>query len=211
MAETKNEITGAVDEEGNQGNIGVPDDDELDLEKFKLSQDFANTNGVKKQILAIPVVTKPDKQRFFRINPDPKFRMQAAILELKDDRELYLVTGSIADEIREEVKTRELYLGITRQGNLFVVCLRVPETNGGRRNDAWAHTALEGAKIAQSKWIRLVPNMEIGGYDVYEASGTIPEPQWPADKSFKQLLKIAFRGLVIDSLEHPAVGKLRGL
>jgi hypothetical protein len=48
--------------------------------------------------LGEPVVTrltvplrKPNNQEFFRVHPDPKYRFDMLAVELKDDRELYLV------------------------------------------------------------------------------------------------------------------------
>jgi len=187
----------------------TPKDDELDLAQFRVPQGLDNNVGVKKHLLRIPVMTKPDKQAYFRTNPDPQYHLQAAILELRDERELYLVTGSIIEEIRGEVKICELYLGITRQRNLFIVALRVPESSG-RRCDAWAFTALEAAQMAKTKWVRQVANMQTGAYDIYEAKVSIPEPEWPTDKTFNQLLAIAFRGAIINSLDHPVLKNLRG-
>jgi hypothetical protein len=37
----------------------------------------------------------------------------------------------------------------------------------------------------------------------------LPEPDWP-DVSFEEIINVAFRGNYIDSLDHPAIQKLRG-
>jgi hypothetical protein len=52
--------------------------------------------------------------------------------------------------------------------------------------------------------------MNIGAYDVFEASSTIPEPEWPKDLTFEQMLRIAFKGRLVDSLSHPVLKRLRG-
>jgi hypothetical protein len=51
--------------------------------------------------------------------------------------------------------------------------------------------------------------MALGAYDVFEATATLPEPQWP-DQSFQELLKVGFKDRQIDSLDHPVIRKLRG-
>ncbi len=62
----------------------------FDLERLRLSQDFPSQVGVKKAILTVPV-RKPDRQWFIRVHPDPDWRLETAVLELKDERETYLV------------------------------------------------------------------------------------------------------------------------
>ena len=59
------------------------------------------------------------------------------------------------------------------------------------------------------QWTRITANMAIGAYEVFEAVGQLPEPVWP-DKSFGEILEIAFRGRIIDSADHPVVQRLLG-
>ena len=49
------------------------------LEELRLSQDFADTVGVKKEILTVPV-RKPDRQSFVRVHPDESYRTGLPIL-----------------------------------------------------------------------------------------------------------------------------------
>ena len=60
--------------------------DPFDPERLKLSQDFASSLGVKKELLTVPV-KKPSKEWFVRVNPDPEMRLQTGVIELKEDRE----------------------------------------------------------------------------------------------------------------------------
>ena len=83
------------------------------LDSFKLSQSFADTVGVKKVLNTVPV-GKPNKQDFVRVHPDPEFRLSpAALIELKDDRELYLVTPTMAMNLPGEFSPCSLFLAIT--------------------------------------------------------------------------------------------------
>jgi hypothetical protein len=77
------------------------------------------------------------------------------------------------------------------------------------RHDEWNRSALEAAKMAQTRWIRLAANLALGAYDVYQAIGDLPEPEWP-EVEFEDMLRIAFRNHFIDSLDHPVVRRLRG-
>jgi hypothetical protein len=74
----------------------------------------------------------------------------------------------------------------------------------------WHRTAQEAAEVATRRWIRVVSNMSVRAYDVFEAGGTIPDPEWP-DLTFAELLRIAFRDKYVDSAEHPLIKRLRGL
>ena len=73
----------------------------LNLNKLRLSQDFANKVGVKKAIITVPV-RKPGRQDFVRVHPDPAMRLETAVLELKDDRETYLVDPDLWSELPGE-------------------------------------------------------------------------------------------------------------
>jgi hypothetical protein len=57
--------------------------------------------------------------------------------------------------------------------------------------------------------VRISSNKPTGGYDVYEAKGELPDPDWPA-YDIEALIQVAFRGKIIKDLEHPVVQSLLG-
>jgi hypothetical protein len=59
------------------------------------------------------------------------------------------------------------------------------------------------------KWVRVTANMSLGAYEIWEAVGNLPEPEWP-QLSFQDILKIAFRDRIVDRPDHPLIMKLRG-
>ena len=62
----------------------------FDPASLRLDQNFAETVGVKKLLTTVPV-RKPKRQDFIRVHPDPTYRLTpAAIIELQEDREVYL-------------------------------------------------------------------------------------------------------------------------
>jgi hypothetical protein len=64
--------------------------DPFDPASLRLDQTFTDGTAVKKLITTIPV-RKPSRQDFVRVHSDPAYRLSpAAIIELKDDREVYL-------------------------------------------------------------------------------------------------------------------------
>ena len=60
------------------------------------------------------------------------------------------------------------------------------------------------------KWVRVTSNMSLGAYEIFEASGDLPEPVWP-DFSFQEILRIAFRDRILDRADHPFVQPLQGI
>jgi hypothetical protein len=73
-----------------------------------------------------------------------------------------------------------------------------------------AQVAGEAAERAMKKWVRVTSSMSLGAYEIFEASGDLPEPVWP-DISFEEILKIAFRDRVVDRADHPLVQRLQGI
>jgi hypothetical protein len=51
--------------------------------------------------------------------------------------------------------------------------------------------------------------MSGGGYDVFQALGQLPDPEWP-NHTMDEIIKTAFRGRIINDLEHPVVQSLFG-
>jgi hypothetical protein len=179
-----------------------------DLTALKLDQSFADTVGVKKILTTVPV-NKPNRQDFVRVHPALEYRLSpTAIIELKEDRESYLVTPAMAANLPGEISPCSLFLAINRQGVVRVWPVKLPDADG--KINPWHHSAAEAAERAMSCWVRVTANMSLGAYELFEATGNLPEPVWP-EHSFQEILGIAFRGRVVDSLEHPLVLKLQGM
>jgi hypothetical protein len=106
-----------------------------------------------------------------------------------------------------ELIPKVLYLAINRQKVVFLWPTRLPDEEG--KLDDWNRSALEAAEIAKDRWIRVVANRSLGAYEVFEATGDLPDPEWP-ELTFGEILKIAFKDRYIDDLNHPALRRLRG-
>lgn len=181
-------------------------DEFSDLGKFRLSQDFSELAGVKKAILTVPV-RKPGRQDFVRVRPGDAWQLGTAVLELKEERETYLIDPSLWQELPGEIVPKVLFTTINRQGVLTLWPIRLPGED--KRPNAWTSSALEAAQLAKRKWIRVSANMSLGAYEVCEAIGNIPEPTWP-DITFEEILRTAFKDRLIRTVDHPAIRQLRG-
>ena len=180
----------------------------FDPERLRISLDFGEGVGVKKETTII-LVKRPNPQDFIRVHPDPAFRLPVALIEFKDDREMYVVTPEIARLIPGECFGATLYTCINRQGVLFLWPVRLPGADG--RQLQWHRSAAEAAEMAMKRWVRIKANMSLGAYEPFEASATIPDPVWPADLNYARILEIAFRdGRVVDSFDHAVLKRLRG-
>jgi hypothetical protein len=182
--------------------------DPFDLDSLRLSQDFASAVGVKTLLKTVPV-KKPSKEWFVRTHPDPAYRLQTAVLELKEDRETYLVSPALWPLLADEktFSPRLLVTAINRQRVLFLWPIRLPGSDG--RIDDWSRSAMDAACEAESQWVRVTSNMSLGAYEVNVASGQVAEPVWP-DVPFSELIKLAFRDKMISDWNHPVLKRLRG-
>jgi hypothetical protein len=179
--------------------------DLFDLDKLRVSQNFADAIGVRKALLTVPV-RKPDRQWWIRVHPDPAYRMPAYILELKDERTTYIVTEDLGALIGEVTRVM-LFTAINRQGITFIWWQRLPSPD---RRDEWARSGIAAAELATKRWVRVVANLSLGAYEVHVAEGALDEPVWP-DATFQELVTIGFRGRRIDTPEHEALKRMRGL
>ena len=178
------------------------------LSALRLDQSYADTVGVKKLLTTVPV-RKPNRQDFVRVHDDPRYRLTpTAIIEIKEDREVYLVTPDMAQALPGEFATVTLFTTINRQGTLHLWPVTLPNPDG--RHNEWHRSAAEGAERAMKKWVRVTASMSLRAYEIFEASGELPDPLWP-DFSFQEILKIAFRERLVDRADHPLVQRLQGI
>jgi hypothetical protein len=185
--------------------ITAPVADPFDLTKLRLDQSFVESAGVKKLLTTVPV-RKPNPQDFVRVHPSPEFRAALAVIELKEDREIYLLTPQIARELPGEFVMVMLFTAVNRQGVVHLWPARLPAPDG--RVLEWHRSALEAADMATRRWVRVKSNMSLGAYEIVEAA-TTTEPEWPA-ATFQELLRIAFRDRLVDRLDHAVIKRLRG-
>jgi hypothetical protein len=180
---------------------GVPN-----LETLRLSQDFEKMAGVRKKLVTVPV-RRPDRQSFVRVHPDPAWRLDTAVLELKEENETYLVAPELRSELSGEIVAKTLFTATTKQGMPFLWPVKLPAPDG--RLDSWNESAAEAARLAMRNWVRIAANRQLGAYEVYEPTGNFPEPEWP-DVTFQELVGLAFKTRFIRTWDDPVLRKLRG-
>ena len=123
----------------------------IDLAAIRLPASFEEAAGVQRLLTTVPV-RKPNRTEFFRVHPGTEFRVVAGIIELKEEREFYLVAGDLAQQLPAEVAIKVLYTCVNRQGVTFLWPVRIPGGDG--RRDSWCTSAARIADLATRKWTR---------------------------------------------------------
>jgi hypothetical protein len=190
---------------GREAPSSVPDP--FDLSNLRLSQSFTETAGVKKLLTIVPV-RKPNPQDWVRVHPGSEYRENFPLIELKDEREEYVVAASLVPELVGEFVSKTLYTTVNRQGVVSLWPVRLPDPDG--REMEWHRSAREAAELATTRWVRCKANRSLGAYEIFQAEACIAEPTWP-DLTFQEVIRIAFRDRLITSMDHPVIKRLRGL
>jgi hypothetical protein len=182
--------------------------DPFDPAALRLGADYAEGLGVRKVITLVPN-RKPNKSEWFQVRPGDAWRLQTAVLELERgiERSTYLVAPSLWAELSGEISPALLLTCINRANDLFLWRIKLPGPDG--RSNTWTESALEIAQAAAGTWCRMKSDTTNGIYSHWVSTEPLSDPKWP-DLSFNEIIKLAFRGRMIDSLDHPVLRELRG-
>lgn len=176
-----------------------------DLSSIRLGQDFDAELGVRRLITRVPV-RRPDRQEWIRVRPGAEWRLDVSALEFREDKDWYLVLPAARGVLLSDLAGVRLHTAINRQGQVFLWPIKLP--TDGRRNN-WLETAADAAAEAERRWVRIVAGR--GSYDVFTAtSPDLPDPEWPSDETFNDLLRLAFKDRLVDRPDHPVVQRLAG-
>ena len=203
--------TPTIDTHSTSNSIEMPPADtpaDLDLfAKYALPKGQESVVTTKKLITQVPV-RKPSREQWVRTETNPDLWRPFPMLELKEDGEMYLVAQEVHDQLAGEPAfiAARLVPSVTDGGVFFYWPIRLPDSDG--RINPWHESAATAADIAREKWVRIVANRSLGGYDVMTAEFE-REPQWP-DLDPLTLIRTAFRGKTIDTVDHPVLLRLKG-
>jgi hypothetical protein len=195
----------AVDSNNLAAKPEIPDP--FDLENLRLNPSYVETAGVKKLRNTVPA-RRPSPQDFVRVHPDPTYRENFGMIELKDDREDYLVLPHLVPQLPGEIVFKTIFTAINRQGVVALWPVRLPSPDD--KPNAWWQSAREAAELAMTKWVRMRANMSLGAYDLFTAESDIPDPEWSELEPLQDLLRIAYRGRLVVDLDHPVIKRLSG-
>jgi hypothetical protein len=161
-----------------------------------------------REILSTVAVRRPKNNEFVRVHPEPDYTLTTALYEDKDEGEIFFVMPPMRALVISGLVTKMLTLAVNQLGAVFIWPVPIDDECTRRRNQ-WNASARSGYQQAKTEWIKLVSDRSSGQYRIYVAEGKLPPPRWP-DKTFAELLNIAFQGRNIDREDHPLVQAIRG-
>jgi hypothetical protein len=181
---------------------------DFNISCFRLNETLADHAGGQKLLTTVPV-RKPSRESWFRTHPDEQCRLPTPVIELKEQGETYLVARQLWPELMGEATfvAKLLVPTLTRQNDLLLWPIRLPGPDG--TIDDWSASAMDASNIARTKWVRLYAKRSLGAYEVLVAPDPQSEPTWP-QHPLAEIIKIAFKGRIIESLDHPVIRQLRG-
>jgi hypothetical protein len=173
----------------------------------ELRRQSSNTAKVKTVTTTIRV-ERPPNSAFFRVHPSEEMMLDGAGIVIDADRNAYFVKPVMINHpaIARRVRRVTLVVTIAWPGSLIGLWPQITERSvGGWKTE---RIALE---MAQAQWVQLVWNSDKRDFDLVVAEGNLPDPDWPADLSLSELLRLGFADRVIHSPDQAFVRQLRGL
>ena len=153
------------------------------------------------EMASLPV-DKPCKTHFFRIHPNLHADVNVLKVEGINGTERYAVVPSMVKSL-DGVSLNTLFFGVHRDGSYFLWPVNATSSDG------YSRSARQIAVGAMKQWCRLVSNRAASVYINRVAPNCTDIPVWPEDKTFTDLLVLAFGdGHIIDSPEHPVVKEM---
>jgi hypothetical protein len=166
----------------------------------------------RKTVLVNVTVDKPPSDTYFRAHPD--WALDDATILKTDSRDTLFVVPAMRSHPKLKDRIRKVTLAALSIWPSNDIMIWPVPILGDREFKVWksARTAFE---LSLQEWTQIAWSEEKSDYVVETATaekdGLINrEPVWP-QKTFEELLKIAFDGKIIDNEDHPYVRRLRGL
>jgi hypothetical protein len=147
---------------------------------------------------------RPSPLDWFRVHPDPAYRVTAYELTIRRSRSPYLVFGEdLQNVLRRRKQGRDvvIYTWVDRYGEVSLWGIGLGPSD-------WNTSARRAAIRAQEVWVRLTSNLTSQRYQ-YEESTKIATPTWP-QKSFDALITEVFEEYVIEHSDHEIIQALLG-
>ena len=181
--------------------------DPFDIEALR-SGGALEDYGAEEVLLSLDV-RRPGPKEYFRVHPDPAYRLDAPLLmhEAAMDRTFYWVAPPMRAALADHLVTYRLFTCSSKRSSTFFWAAKLPIAgNSGRK---WAESGLRCATAAMSLWGKLKPSSEGGGYLWMQAKAKHPDPVW-TDKTMGELIRLAFGENTIDSPDHLVIKMLDG-
>jgi hypothetical protein len=153
----------------------------------------------------VPRIEKPGNQTWFRtIGNEAQWDCYFVFSPQRDTRNsIYLVTPEVAASLGSVAKQKRFVPYITCEGMVGFWPLSVSQSA-----NSWTDSARIIAGDARTEWRRFFSDMRAKEYRAVSPQYPKPEPAMPTPEELEALFCRAAEGLIIDSLDHPAVKDL---
>jgi hypothetical protein len=176
------------------------------IDQLRLPQNYGQTFGSRKLLVNVPVM-KPPKEKFFRTHRSLEMVFDGYVIEDKKTGGYHLVSPVVAAVLGKLARPARLHTAIDRGDNPFLIPIPLPDASGQR--NPWHESLSRAVELAKDRWIRVVADKRSGNYEVFEALGELPEPNWP-EIAMDDLITKAFSGRTITDEHHPIVQEILG-
>jgi hypothetical protein len=170
------------------------------------------TLKVSRKVVPVNVAVKrPPNNVYFRVHPEPAMALDASIIVGdggSDD--FYFVAPNMLNHHVILPRLRKVTIATVYSWPGGAISLWPVPLVEETRIACWK-SARAAYGLAKEQWVQLCWNSDLRDYDVVVAEGINTEPAWPADKTFRDLLRLGFADKIISTPEHPYVMRLRGL
>jgi hypothetical protein len=188
-------------------NGAVKGPDPFDIDKLVLTQSFAEAVGAEEVISRI-AVKKPHKQEWFRVHPDPAFRKNLGLIELKTEREFYFVHPELMTTLGQFSEPYMLYVFVDSTVNPLprLWPIRLPKENESDMD--WWSSARETADFAMQNWTQMWADKS---NSIYRKQGSkLLASKQPDFRGLTaaRVFELGVKPRLITSLEHPVASKL---
>jgi hypothetical protein len=181
----------------------------FDLDALRAAPDL-DAVDVEKVLTTVPV-KRPGRNEFFRVHTSDDYVIDGYVVEHESEMErtTYWVAPGLRAVLADHLRKVRLFTCIDKRGNVFLWPAKLPTADGSASARSWYQSALQAAESAKGLWVKITGNRSLGAYDIMLARGDLGDPQWP-DHPFQDLIELAFRDKVIDSMGHAVVREIHG-
>jgi hypothetical protein len=190
---------------------------EVAYNPLKLSSLRSRSNvlkGVWTDPSRVPVLARPEANTWVRVRPGEEY---AAIIDLLvatnasnsgDRNVVYVATDNVRPELERFVRPHRIALGITYHDKVEFLWARSLAAG----SNTWTDSIMRAMDAAETDWIALESDRPRGEYRVHHSprSADWGDPEW-TDRTLEDVIALALRDRIIDSLDHEVAKRLLGL
>ena len=199
----------------NQTSTAPPE--ELVYNPIKLSSMRTRSNalkGVWTDPSRVPIVTRPEDNTFVRVKAGDDYNEVLDLLVAKnasnssDRNPVYFATDDVRPELERFIKPCRVAVGIYHHDNVQFLWVR--SLSAG--SNSWTDSVMRAMDKAQHDWISLESDQPHDEYKIHTSprSDEWGEPKW-LNQTFEEIVQLAFRDRVVDSLDHTVAKRLLGM